>query len=148
MFKFSSQSKAILSGVNPQLAKVPYLALDYSPIDFGIREGLRTLATQKKYLARGSTTTLNSKHLTANAIDVAPWVNGKFSDDWAHIYPVTEAMRSAAQVLEVSLRWGGAWDIDFTASTKPAKVLVEEYAQRRRAANKRVFLDGFHFELA
>jgi hypothetical protein len=60
-----------------------------------------------------------------------------------------DAVRVEARELGIPLRWGGAWDIDFTVSTEPTEDLdlVALYGARRRAAGLRVFIDVPHFEL-
>ncbi|OVZ72822.1 peptidase M15, partial [Yersinia intermedia] len=40
--KFSQRSENNLKGVNPALVKVVRRALELSPVDFGVTEGLRT----------------------------------------------------------------------------------------------------------
>jgi peptidoglycan L-alanyl-D-glutamate endopeptidase CwlK len=45
------------------------------------------------------------------------------------------------------LRWGGAWDIDFTGSDESPEDMVANYVARRRKARLRAFIDGPHFEL-
>ena len=45
------------------------------------------------------------------------------------------------------LRWGAAWDIDFTASQDSPEDIVSDYGARRRAEGKKAFLDGPHYEL-
>ena len=53
MFKLSQRSKDRLVGVHPDLVKVVHRALELTPVDFGITEGVRSLETQKKYVAEG-----------------------------------------------------------------------------------------------
>lgn len=56
-------------------------------------------------------------------------------------------MRQAAREQGTTLRWGGAWDVDFSASQEPPEDLVAAYVQRRRRQGLRAFIDGPHFEL-
>lgn len=108
-FVFGSVSKKRLEGVHPDLVKVMELAIKRSPVDFSIIEGMRTLATQKKYLAAGATTTLNSRHLTGHAIDIAPYVNGKIRWDWPLYHKIAPVIKEAAKELGVPIEWGGDW---------------------------------------
>jgi peptidoglycan L-alanyl-D-glutamate endopeptidase CwlK len=115
--------------------------------DFAVHDGIRTMAEQQKLVASGASTTLNSRHLTGHAVDLVPVVNGKLRWEWDPIYTMADAVRIAAREKGVPLRWGGAWDVDFTASTQSPEDLVEDYVARRRAAGLRAFIDGPHFEL-
>lgn len=108
-FVFGSVSKKRLEGVHPDLVKVMELAIKRSPVDFSIIEGMRTLATQKKYLAAGATTTLNSRHLTGHAVDIAPYVNGKIRWDWPLYHKIAPVIKEAAKELGVPIEWGGDW---------------------------------------
>jgi hypothetical protein len=49
---------------------------------------------------------MNSRHLTGHAVDIAPW---PLSWDWEYFYPIEEAMKLAADELEIDLEWGGDW---------------------------------------
>ncbi|MDN0092724.1 M15 family metallopeptidase, partial [Yersinia ruckeri] len=64
------RSENNLNGVNPALVKVVRRALELSPVDFGVTEGLRTIARQKELVAAGKSQTMNSRHITGHAIDV------------------------------------------------------------------------------
>ena len=52
---------------------------------------------------------MNSYHLTGHAVDIAPIIDGKVSWDWDNFYPMAEAMKQAAEELDVKLNWGGDW---------------------------------------
>lgn len=108
-FRFSQKSLDKMKGVHPDLVKVVKRALELSSVDFTVVEGLRTLETQKKYVATGKSTTMNSRHLTGHAIDIAPYVKGTISWDWKDFYPMAEAMKKAAAELKVPIEWGGDW---------------------------------------
>lgn len=102
-------SLAKLTGVHPDLVKVVKRAIETTPVDFQVLEGLRSLARQKQLLAQGATTTLRSRHLTGHAVDIAPLINGKVSWSWPHFYPLAEAIKMAAADVGVSIEWGGDW---------------------------------------
>ncbi|MBU3700098.1 MAG: M15 family metallopeptidase [Candidatus Kapabacteria bacterium] len=136
-----------LKGVHPDLVKVVKRAIELTTQDFTVHDGLRTIEEQREYVARGASTTLASRHLTGHAVDLVPYINGKLRWEWPPIYAIAEAVRTAAVELNVPIRWGGAWDIDFTASTDPIDDLVSDYIGRRRRQNKKAFIDGPHFEL-
>lgn len=88
-----------------------------------------------------------SRHLTGHAVDLVPIINGKLRWEWPAIYPIADAVRTAAKELEIPIRWGGAWDLLLTDTSESTEDLVSDYAQRRRVAGKRAFIDGPHFEL-
>jgi peptidoglycan L-alanyl-D-glutamate endopeptidase CwlK len=110
-FKFGARSERELSGVHPDLVAVARLALGLSPIDFAVTDGLRTEEEQRAYVASGASTTMKSRHLGGNAIDVVACVpNGKISYNPALMLQIKVAMFDAAGRLKVPLRWGGDWN--------------------------------------
>lgn len=138
-FKLGSKSLANLVGVHPDLVKVVKRAIELTPVDFTVFEGVRTLARQKQLLARKATKTLRSRHIPQSnkcnlgcAVDLVPLKDGKVT--WANkdikpLYlPMRKAVLDAAKELGVSIRWGGDWDMD------------GEWTDEK-------FFDGPHFEL-
>lgn len=119
-FKLSKLSESRLQGVKPQLASVVRRALEISTVDFMVVEGLRTIERQRELYAQGRTKpgpkvtwTLHSKHLEGNAVDLAPFVNGKV--DWNNLKnfdAIAKAMLQASRELSVPIRWGADWDMD------------------------------------
>lgn len=109
MFKLSDRSLKRLDGVHPALVRVVKHAIEISKVDFTVLEGVRTLATQRKYFAAGKTRTMNSRHLTGHAVDLAPVINGEISWDWKLFYPLADAMKAAAKAEGVRITWGGDW---------------------------------------
>jgi peptidoglycan L-alanyl-D-glutamate endopeptidase CwlK len=89
--------------------RVVELALTYSPHDFTITEGLRTVARQRELKAAGASQTMNSRHITGHAIDFAVLVGGKVRWDWPLYGPVADAFKKAAKELNVPIIWGGDW---------------------------------------
>ena len=108
-YKFSARSLSRMNGVHPDLVAVMKLAIQRSPIDFTVLEGTRTLERQKKLVASGASKTLNSRHLSGHAIDVAPLVGGKVSWDWPVYYRLEPVIKAAAAELGVEIEWGGDW---------------------------------------
>lgn len=107
-FKFGKRSLDNLRGVHLDLVKVVYRALELSPIDFTITEGLRTVARQKELVAKGLSKTMNSRHITGHAIDIVP-----LPVDWNNAQPFIEVSKyffQAAKELGVAIRWGGDWN--------------------------------------
>lgn len=108
-FHLSEKSLRRLEGVKPDLVKVVKRAIEITPIDFLVVEGLRTRERQKYLFDKGATRTLNSRHITGDAVDIAPIVDGKVSWDWEHFYPLEVAMKQAAKECGVPIEWGGDW---------------------------------------
>ena len=71
MNRLSDRSRARLKGVHPALVGVIEEAIGISPVDFMVTEGLRTAARQAALVKAGASRTLNSRHLTGHAVDVA-----------------------------------------------------------------------------
>lgn len=108
-FAFGARSLKRLEGVHPDLVKVMKRAIACSTVDFAVIEGLRTLATQKKYMAAGATRTMNSRHLTGHAVDIAPWIGNTVRWDWPLFYQIAPVIKKAAAELEIPITWGGDW---------------------------------------
>lgn len=120
MFTLSDRSEQRLSGVHPDMQRVVRLALAKNIIDFAVTEGLRTRERQAELVSKGASKTLNSRHITGHAVDLAPLIGGEIRWDWPPFYKIAEAMKAAAKELGVAIVWGGDW---------------------------RTFKDGPHFEL-
>jgi peptidoglycan L-alanyl-D-glutamate endopeptidase CwlK len=146
-FELGEASRRELRGVHAQLVATVERAIVLTVQDFAVHDGIRTLAEQKRLVLSGASETLDSRHITGHAVDLVPYVNGKLRWEWSPIYRIADAMRIAANELGTPLRWGGAWDIDFSASTDSPEDLVADYVSRRRSLGKRAFIDGPHFEL-
>lgn len=101
------RSERNLQGVHRDLVKVVRRAEQKVP--FIVTEGLRTVARQKQLVAAGASQTMNSRHLTGHAIDVAALVDGKVRWDWPLYARIAEEMKAAAKELNVPIIWGGDW---------------------------------------
>lgn len=110
MRKFSQRSLKNLQGIHPDLRRVMDRALQESPLDFVVIEGLRTKERQKQLVASGASKTMNSRHLTGHAVDIVPiGPNGKAAFDWPLYDRLGPAVKSAAQAEGVEIDWGGDW---------------------------------------
>lgn len=107
-FKFSKRSLDNLKDVHPDLVAVMHRALQISPIDFVVIEGLRSVTRQKELVASGASRTMNSRHLTGHAVDIVPWVGG-VRWDWPLYDALAVAVKEAAKQLGVAIVWGGDW---------------------------------------
>ena len=108
-FKFSQRSENNLKGVNPDLVKVIRRALEITPVDFIVIEGLRTQARQKEMVATGKSQTMNSRHLTGQAVDIIP-VNTTWKIE--EFKPLLKAVKQAADEQGLKLRFGINWKND------------------------------------
>lgn len=113
-FSFSKRSKDNLSQVHPRLVAVMTRALELSPIDFVVTEGLRTPEKQKEMVAQGASQTQNSKHLAqkdgySHAVDVAALVDGQVSWVLSYYSQINDAVQAAAHDLGERVTWGGYW---------------------------------------
>lgn len=107
-FKFSQRSLDNLKDIHPDLVAVIYRALEISPLDFVVIDGLRTVAEQKQLFESGATRTMNSRHLTGHAVDIAPYV-GRIRWDWPLFDVLAVAVKEAAKQKGVAVVWGGDW---------------------------------------
>lgn len=108
MFRFSNRSYEAMRGVDPRLVAVASRALLYSDVDFVVTEGLRTIERQRELVLSGASQTLNSRHLTGHAIDVAAYVGG-IRWDWPLYERIAQHFKRASAELGVGLDWGGDW---------------------------------------
>jgi peptidoglycan L-alanyl-D-glutamate endopeptidase CwlK len=116
-YKLGNRSLQNLSGVHPDLVAVVKRAIEITKQDFTVIEGMRDINRQRQLVKSGASTTMNSRHLTGHAVDIAPYpFNGDVDEDgvvniedWDQYYPIEEAMKLAADELGIDLEWGGDW---------------------------------------
>lgn len=108
-FTLSKASRAKLVGVQPALIAVVERAIEITPVDFRITEGLRSVTRQKQLFAAGASKTMNSRHLTGHAVDVAALVGGQVRWDWPLYARIAAAFKQAALELDTPIVWGGDW---------------------------------------
>ena len=105
-FQLGQRSRERLKGVHPDLVKVVERAIELTEYDFSVVEGVRSLETQKAYVAKGASKTMNSRHLTGHAVDLYPV--GR-PTPWERCRAIADAMIQAAKELHVPIVWGGSW---------------------------------------
>ena len=98
-----------LSGVHPDLVAVIKLAIELSDINFQVTEGVRSKARQEQLVKAGASKTMNSRHLTGHAVDLAALINDSVRWDWPLYFKIADAMKQAASQLKISIEWGGDW---------------------------------------
>ena len=108
-FALGARSLSRLTGVHPDLVKVVQLAIQKSDLDFAVLEGVRTIDRQRQLFGQGATKTMNSRHLTGHAVDLAPVINGAVSWDWPLYHRLAKTVKASAAELGVPLTWGGDW---------------------------------------
>lgn len=115
--KWSERSLKNLKGIHPDLRRVMDRALQESPVDFIVIEGLRTKERQKELFDQGFSKTMNSRHLTGHAVDIWPVdpdtgkaANGRDGKRMWELYrQIAPAVKEAADDLDVEIVWGGDW---------------------------------------
>lgn len=120
MFKLSNLSLKKLNGVKQPLINVVKRAIELSTVDFGVSEGVRSKERQAQLFKEGKSKTLNSYHLTGEAVDLFAWVNGYVDWNFHYYEDISKAMFKAAEELGIEIEWGG---------------------------NFKTFKDGVHFQL-
>ncbi|WP_372570352.1 M15 family metallopeptidase [Ruegeria jejuensis] len=108
-FRFSKRSLERLKGVHPDIVSLMHLAIKETPIDFTVLEGLRSVDRQRKLVRSGASRTMNSRHLTGHAVDIAPYVDGQISWHWPHYHELAPVVKQCAKKLGIQLEWGGDW---------------------------------------
>ncbi len=106
-YKLGTRSLQNLSGVNPDMVAVVKRAIEITEVDFTVIEGIRHINRQRELLKAGKSTTLNSRHITGHAVDMVP-----YPVDWEDLDRfelMAEAMKEAAEDLEIPIVWGGDW---------------------------------------
>ena len=106
-YKLGTRSLQSLSGVHPDMVAVVKRAIEITEVDFTVIEGIRSISRQRELLKAGKSTTLNSRHITGHAVDMVPW-----PVDWEDLKrfeQMSEAMKTAADELDISIVWAGDW---------------------------------------
>ena len=147
-FDLSQRSLARLDGVKPELVMVVKRAIQITTVDFGVTEGLRSMETQRKYVEQGKSQTMNSKHLTGEAVDLVAYIDGQISWELNVYDNIADAMKQAAEEQNVALRWGAAWNVpDIRKWSGSMEAAMNYYIDERRRTGRRPFIDAPHFEL-
>lgn len=108
-FALTEADQRKLVGIHPDLLKVIHRAASFSPMPFMIIEGLRTEKRQRLLVAQGASKTMNSRHLTGHAVDIAPLDGRKPSWAWPLYHRLAPIIKQAARLEGVPIEWGGDW---------------------------------------
>ena len=153
-FKLSKRSMSRLEGVREDLHSTVLKAIQLSRCDFGVSCGVRSIEEQKALLAKGASQTMASKHLIQDdgyspAVDLICYIDGRVSWELNLYDDIADAMKEAADELDVGIVWGAAWHIkdlrNFEGTMEDA---MNEYIDLRRSQGRRPFIDGPHFQLS
>jgi peptidoglycan L-alanyl-D-glutamate endopeptidase CwlK len=148
-FKLSKRSRNNLIGVKPQLVAVVERAIQLTKIDFAVTEGVRTEARQRELVAKGASQTMDSRHITGDAVDLVAFLGNRISWELNLYDDIADAMRLAAIEVNVGLRWGAAWNVpDVRGWNGTMEQAMNHYVDTRRKAGRRAFIDAPHWELS
>jgi peptidoglycan L-alanyl-D-glutamate endopeptidase CwlK len=89
--------------------KVIEEAIKESPLDFSITEGLRTKERQQELFSAGKSQTMNSRHLTGKAVDIAVIKNGTVTWELKYYRIVTDHIKKVAKELDIPIVCGIDW---------------------------------------
>lgn len=147
-YKLSKRSLRKLDGVDENLVAVVERAIELTKVDFGVTFGLRTVEEQEALVAAGRSQTMKSKHLEGRAVDLMAYVNGKGCWELNVYDDLCDAMKAAAEELDVAVKWGAAWsEGDIRSYEGTSEDAMNAYIDLRRSEGRRPFIDGPHFEL-
>lgn len=117
-----------LSHCHPDISKVILGAYDDAAeagLPYTVSQGLRTLDEQKVLYAQGRTApgkivtwTMNSRHLTGHAVDLAIIIGGKYIEDREMYEHLSDHILRAADMLDVPVVWGGTF-LDEHGKSRP-----------------------------
>jgi len=145
-YRLSDHSKRKLVGVNKDLIHVVIDAIKTTKQDFRVLEGCRTKERQKELVRLGASQTLNSKHISGDAVDLGAWLDGSVSWHWPLYIEIAEAMRKSAINNNVVLTWGACWHNPIN-NYDSAQEAMEDYIKYKNDKNQKPFLDGAHFQI-
>lgn len=104
-FKLSSRSLKALEGVHPDLVAVVKRAIEITPVDFVVIEGVRTIERQRELFKARASRTMKSRHLTGHAVDLAVWI-GTVRWEMPPYQRLAVAVKAAAADVGVPIEWG------------------------------------------
>lgn len=116
--KLNDASEKKLAGVHPDLQAVIHKAAEISDMTFVVTEGLRSRERQAQLVKAGASRTMNSRHITGHAVDLAVWVDtdkdgvvdgGEIRWDWPLYAKLSKIVKEAAMQVSVPIVWGGDW---------------------------------------
>lgn len=111
--KLSKKGQTLLAGLDPKLQQVVIKSFEKMPFDITILSSTsRTAEEQAAFVAKGTSWTKKSKHLSGKAVDMAP-----YPVDWEDLGRFEEMAKvvlSAAKELGIEVMWGGTWSWSYS----------------------------------
>jgi peptidoglycan L-alanyl-D-glutamate endopeptidase CwlK len=95
--------------VDPRLCACAYFAQAHFPHQLSVISGRRSEAQQRALVDAGKSPTMNSRHLTGDAVDLAIIVDGKADWEFSKYAQLNTVMQLAARSFGFELEWGGSW---------------------------------------
>ena len=105
---FGAKSRKVLEGLDDDLQALLNEVIKF--IDISLIEGYRSVDRQTELMKIGKTKTLKSKHLTGEAVDLAPYINGIDWDNRENFIYTAGVVKGTAFQMGIPLRWGGDWN--------------------------------------
>jgi len=147
-FRLSKRSLARLEGVDERLVRVMHYAITVTDVDFGITEGLRTVARQRELVKSGASKTMASKHIEGKAVDVVAYIGDRISWEIPLYVQIANAVHLAAHEVGVPIRWGAAWHIgDIRTFDGNMQDAMDSYVKLRQSQGVTPFVDAMHIEI-
>lgn len=113
-YLLSDRSRNNLVGVNPLLQQIVKTAIELTPVDFAVTEGVRSGERQAELVKANKSWVKVSRHESGDAVDLAAFPDNYPNDvSWEakHYEQINEAMQKAAQTHGCRLTWGGHWKV-------------------------------------
>ena len=135
-YRLGKKSRRKMIGVHPYLAFAVEKAIQISDVDFGVVDGVRSMDRQRKLVKQGKSKTFNSYHLYGLAVDLVPYINGRYTwDDDGAFEMIEEAMKEVIEAYNLPIEWGydkWGWDKPHWQMTGYRKVYdVRKIDQKR-----------------
>lgn len=110
-YKFSKRSlnNINLEGLDHRLILLLGLMLEFSPYDFVVTETLRTKERQAQLVKEGKSKTMNSKHITGKAFDIAILIDNKITWDLKYYQEFGNIILKLAKRLGFPVECGCFW---------------------------------------
>ncbi|MFL7024272.1 M15 family peptidase [Enterovibrio norvegicus] len=144
-YRLGKRSSKRLAPVHSDMVRVVKRAIQITPVDFAVLEGLRTLERHLVLMQQGGSRTKKSRHLTGHAVDLGAWVGGEVRWDFGLYVKIAYAMRQAAIELDVSVVWGACWTV--INDEDDLEAAIARYVARKKQQGKTPLIDGPHFHL-
>lgn len=107
--RMDERSLKRLEGVHPKLVRLIRSFAKQSPQQFIVTEGLRTPERQRQLVEAGASRTMNSKHLTGRAVDLAVVLDGEVRWDWPLYRQLADNLKAHASKTGVRIVAGADW---------------------------------------